>query len=498
MVTAYGMYIGGRWVSAGETYDVINPADSEVIARAARGTRDDAGAAIDAARECFEKGAWAGRSPGERGKTLWRLAELLEQRLNHFARTESLNTGKTIKYARDSDLPLAIDNLRFFAGAARTMEGKGMEDYSGGSGFSMVKREPVGVVSAIVPWNYPMLIAMWKMAPALAAGNSLVIKPASLTPLTLLEFARLADQAGVPKGALNVVTGPGPEVGSELAESRKVDMIALTGDTETGRKIMQMASSNLKRVHLELGGKAPLVILEDADLNAAAEGAVVGAFWNAGQDCTAVTRVYVPEKLHDRFLQLVLSKTKKFRLGDTQSEDTDMGPLISAKQRERVEGYIRSGQEEGAKLIYGGNRPRGKQFSKGFYLNPAIFTGLEGDMRICREEIFGPVLSIGTYSGIDEAVEKANGVDYGLASSVWGKDIRQCMEVASSLRFGTVWVNEHGALFSEMPHGGYKQSGFGKDLSMYSLEDYTQVKHVYVDRTGLARKSWHYVVYGKR
>lgn len=498
MVSSYGMYIGGRWVGADETYDVINPADGSVIARAAKGTKEDARKAIGAARESFDKGAWSSKSPAERGKALWKLAELFEQRLNYFAKLESMNVGKTIKYARDSDMPFIADNLRFFAGLARTLEGKAMADYTGGMGYSLVKREPVGVVGAIIPWNYPLYIGMWKIAPALAAGNSLVIKPASLTPLTMLEFAKLAEQAGVPKGVLNVVTGPGAEVGAEIASSGDVDMITLTGDTSTGRKIMQMASSNLKKVHLELGGKAPLVVLEDADLDAAAEGAVVGAYWNGGQDCTAVTRVYVPESKHERFLQLVLSKVKRFRIGDPLSEETDMGPLVSAAQRERVEGYIRSGTEEGAKLIYGGKRPKGKAYEKGSFLIPAVFTGLESGMRICQEEIFGPVLSIASYRTLDEAVEKANGVAYGLASSVWGRDIGKCLDVAERLRFGTVWVNEHGVLASEMPHGGYKQSGFGKDLSVYSFEEYTQVKHVYIDRTGLARKPWHYVVYGKK
>jgi betaine-aldehyde dehydrogenase len=500
MVSRYGMYIGGKWISSvsSDYYDVLNPANSEVIAKVPKGNKEDAKKAVDAARESFEKGVWANKSPGERGKALWKLAELFEQRLKYFAQLESLNVGKTIKYARDSDMPFIADNLRFFAGAARMLEGKAVADWTGGMGFSMIKREPIGVVAGIIPWNYPLYIAMWKIAPALAAGNSLVVKPASLTPITLLEFAKLAEQAGIPKGVFNVVTGPGPEVGSELATSSGVDMISLTGDTETGKKIMQMASTNLKRVHLELGGKAPFIVLDDADLNAAAEGAVVGAFWNGGQDCTAVTRVYLPEKHHERFLQLVLSKVKKFRIGDPQDESTDLGPLVSMKHRERVERYIEVGEEEGAKKIYGGNRPKGKQFDRGAYLTPAIFSGLESDMRICQEEIFGPVLSVGTYEDRDDAVEKANGVSYGLASSVWGKDIRNCMEVASSLKFGTVWINEHGILASEMPHGGYKQSGFGKDLSMYSFDEYTQVKHIYVDRTGLARKPWHYVVYGKK
>ncbi|HSB46956.1 MAG TPA: aldehyde dehydrogenase family protein [Candidatus Bilamarchaeum sp.] len=499
MVSRYGMYIGGRWVGAAssEYFDVVNPADSQVIAKVPKGGKEDAKKAVDAAKESFEKGVWADKSPGERGKALWKLAELFEQRLKYFAALESRNVGKTIKYARDSDMPFIADNLRFFAGAARMLEGKAVADYTGGMGFSMIKREPVGVVAGIIPWNYPLYIAMWKIAPALAAGNSLVLKPASLTPITLLEFAKLAEQAGIPKGVMNVVTGPGPDVGSELASNPDVGMVCLTGDTDTGKKIMQMASTNLKRVHLELGGKAPLIILDDADLNAAAEGAVVGAFWNGGQDCTAVTRVYIPEKHHEKFLQLALSKVKKFRIGSPQDENTDLGPLVSMKHRERVESYIAVGEEEGAKRIYGGNRPKGKQFERGAYITPAIFSGLESGMRICQEEIFGPVLSVGTYDGIDDAIAKANGVNYGLASSVWGKDIRKCMEVASSLKFGTVWVNEHGILCSEMPHGGYKQSGFGKDLSMYSFDDYTQVKHVYIDRTGLARKPWHYVVYGK-
>ncbi len=492
------MYIGGRWVGADETYDVVNPADSSIIAKAAKGTKEHARRAIGAARESFDRGEWSSKSPAERGKALWKLAELFEQKLRYFARLESMNVGKTIKYARDSDMPFIADNLRFFAGLARTMEGKAMADYTGGMGYSLIKREPIGVVGAIIPWNYPLYIGMWKIAPALAAGNSLVLKPASLTPITLLEFAKLAEQAGVPRGVLNVVTGPGAEVGAEIASSPDVDMITLTGDTGTGRKIMQMASSNLKKVHLELGGKAPLIVLEDADLDAAAEGAVVGAYWNGGQDCTAVTRVYVPQGKHERFLQLVLSKVKRFRIGNPLSEETDMGPLVSAAQRERVEGYIRSGTEEGAKLIYGGKRPRGAMFDKGFFLSPAVFTGLESGMKICQEEIFGPVLSIASYRTMDEAVEKANGVSYGLASSVWGRDIGKCLDVAGRLRFGTVWVNDHGVLASEMPHGGYKQSGFGKDLSAYSFEEYTQVKHVYIDRTGLARKPWHYVVYGKK
>ncbi|MBI2079835.1 aldehyde dehydrogenase family protein [Candidatus Micrarchaeota archaeon] len=499
MPKKYDLYIGGKWFkpSSGSYSPVINPANSQILAQVAEGTKEDAKKAINTAREVFDKGEWSGKPPGERGKLLWKLADLFDSQLKFFAKLESLQTGKTIKYARDSDMPFISDNLRFFAGAGRILEGKAAADYTGGMGLSLIKREPIGVVTAIVPWNYPLYIAVWKIAPALAAGNTLVIKPASITPLTLLEFAKLVEKAGFPKGVFNVVTGPGGIVGSELASNSKVDMATLTGDTNTGKKIMQLASSNLKKVHLELGGKAPLIVLEDADLNAAAEGAVVGAFWNVGQDCTAVTRVYVPEKLEPNFTRMVVEKVKKFRIGNPQDENTDIGPLISAKQRERVENYIKIGQEEGANLIYGGFRPKGKQFEKGFYLTPAIFTNLQTSMKICQEEIFGPVLSIGTYKTLDEAIEKSNSVKYGLASSVWGKDINKCIKVASKLKFGTVWINEHGILVSEMPHGGFKQSGFGKDLSLYSLEEYTQIKHIYIDQTGLARKPWHYVVYGK-
>jgi len=493
LVQEYKMFIDGKWFRGSGTFDVINPATELVIAKAANGTKEDARRAVDAARSAFDSGVSSGKTPAERSKVLWKLADLVENDLLEIAKLESANVGKTMKYSRDSDLPFIIDNLRFFAGAARILEGKSASNYSG-LGTSIISREPIGVVSAIVPWNYPLYIAVWKLAPALAAGNTVVIKPASYTPLTLLHFAKLAEKL-LPKGVLNVVTGSGEIVGSELVGNKKVDMVALTGDVETGREVMKLATSNLKKVHLELGGKAPFIVLPDASLEAAAEGAIVSAFWNTAQDCTATTRVYVHKNSYNKFVKMLASKAARIRIGDPSKESTDMGPLVSAKQRDRTEQYVEYGKKEGAKLIHGGNRPNIK---RGFYFEPTIFADVKQDMRICQEEIFGPILSVLEYSKIDEAIQKANGVKYGLAASVWGSNIKNLMDTAQKLKFGTVWINEHGVLVSEMPHGGYKQSGFGKDLSLYSLEEYTQIKHVYVDQTGMERKPWYYTVYGDK
>jgi len=505
----YQLYIDGKWQDAvsKQTFEVINPGNSQVIAKVAKADIADTKRAIDAARRAFDSGVWSSKTPAERASIIWKLAELVEQNLEKLSYLEALNQGKTIKYSHDSDFPFIIDNLKFFAGAARMLEGKAAAEYTG-LGTSFVRREPIGVCACIIPWNYPLFIAVWQLAPALAAGNTIVAKPATLTPITLLEFAKLAEQAGVPAGVLNIITGPGDVLGPELATNPKVDMISVTGDTGTGKKVMQLAASTLKRVHLELGGKAPMIILDDCDLEITAEGAIVGAYWNGGQDCTAVTRVYVPERLHDKFVTMLVERAKRFVLGNQLSWDTDMGPLVSSKQRERVEWYVKTGIEQGAKVVYGGRRPtlkelqsnskQDKQIEKGFFYLPTIITNVKQHMKICQEEIFGPVLTVLKYKTVDEAIEKANDVVYGLASSVWGKDVTTLMKVANKLKFGTVWINEHGALASEMPHGGYKQSGFGKDLSSYSLEEYTNIKHVYIDQTNIARKPWHYVVYGKK
>jgi betaine-aldehyde dehydrogenase len=496
MTEDYKMFIDGRWVDSEskETFAVINPATEEVIAKVPNGTKKDTEKAILAARAAFDSGVWSGKTPAERSQILWKLAEAAEKDLDKIAKLESLNVGKTLKYARENDVPFLVDNLKFFAGAARNIEGKSAGEYAG-IGTSIIRREPIGVVGAILPWNYPLFIAIWKLAPALAAGNTLVLKPSSKTPLSLLEFIKVTQDI-LPKGAINVVTGHGEVVGQELATNPKVDMITVTGDTSTGRKIIELTSKTVKRLNLQLSGKAPLIVLPDASIDAATEGTVVSAFWNNAEDCTATTRVYVHESIYKDFIDMLVKKVKKLRVGDPLDRKSDMGPLISQAQVEKAEKYVKSALDEGAKLVAGGHRI--KTFKKGFFFEPTVFIDVKQDMKICQEEIFAPVLAVFKYSTVDEAISKANGVIYGLAASVWGKDITTLIKVANSLKAGTVWINDHGILVSEMPHGGYKQSGFGKDLSMYSLEDYMQVKHVYIDQTGLAKKPWYNTVYGDK
>jgi betaine-aldehyde dehydrogenase len=490
------MLIGGEWVAASDeaTMPVVSPFDRAVLGTVPRSAREDARRAIDAAREAFDRGPWPRLPPRARGEVFLKAAQIIQQRLGEVAELESRNQGKTIKQAADADIPFSVDNLIFYAGAGRTLEAKNPGEFTG-DGTTIFRREPLGVVGSITPWNYPFMMAVWKIAPALIVGNTVVLKPASYTPLTTLELGRAFQDAGLPAGALNVITGPGAEVGDELCRNPKVDMVSLTGDTATGRKIMEAASSTVKRVQLELGGKAPFVVFEDADIAAAVEGALVGGFVNGGQDCTAATRLIVHRNVRPKFVEYLLERVRQVRVGDPLSRATDLGPLVSPVQQKSVLDFVATGSAEGARLLTGGTDEH-QRFPNGAFVTPTVFDSVAPDMTIAQREIFVPVLDVLEFSTFDEAIEIANGVDYGLAGSVWTNDLRTAVKAAHALRFGDVWVNDHLPLGSETPHGGFKQSGFGKDLGTDSLTDYTVVKNIYIDLTGQARKGWHYTVYG--
>ncbi|MCX5796182.1 MAG: aminobutyraldehyde dehydrogenase [Elusimicrobia bacterium] len=470
---------------------ILNPASEEAIAELADAGPRDVDRAVASAKKAFDSGVWSGRSPAERAALILKWAALIEANLAALAELESRNTGKPLKLARDGDIPFAVDNLRFFAAAARLCEGAGTGEYSAGY-TSVIRREPVGVVALVAPWNYPLMMAAWKLGPALAAGNTCVIKPSRLTPLTTVELGKLALEAGIPEGVLNVVTGA-EEAGRALTSHPDVRMISFTGDTDTGRKIMVQASPTVKRLTFELGGKAPFVVFADADLAAAVQGAVVASFVNCGQDCTAATRIYVEQSVMARFTAAFVKEAAKLRVGDPSQPGTDMGPLISAEQRARVEGFLK--RAKGVKVLLGGGRP--KSMKKGFFLEPTIVAGAAQSSELVQSEIFGPVVCLLPFKGEAQALALANDVRYGLAGSVWTKDVQRALRMANGMRFGTVWVNDHLPLASEMPHGGFKESGFGKDLSKYALEEYTVAKHVMFETTGAARKPWHYTAFGE-
>jgi phenylacetaldehyde dehydrogenase len=478
------LLIGGRWLPAasGESFAVENPARESVIAQVARGGSEDIDRAVRAARAAFEEGAWRRITPSERGKLIWKLADLIEARTEEFAQLETLDNGKPLAVARAADVALTVDHFRYYAGWATKIEGETIPitvPYTEARFLDFTLREPVGVVGQIIPWNFPLLMAAWKLGAALACGNCVVLKPAEQTPLSALLLGQMTCEAGFPDGVVNIVTGFG-DAGAALAAHDGVDKVAFTGSTEVGHEIVKASAGNLKRVSLELGGKSPSIVLDDADLELAAEGVAGAIFFNHGQCCCAGSRIFAGPKVREELTERVAEIAKNTKLGDGFDPETAMGPLVSGEQYDRVCNYIASGEEQGAKLLVGGRqRPRG--LDRGYFVSPTIFSDVRGDMSIVREEIFGPVVVVQPFEDPEEVVAKGNETDYGLAASVWTRDVSKAHKIAAGLRAGTVWINCHNIFDAAAPFGGYKQSGYGREMGRHALELYTQVKNVIVN-----------------
>ncbi|MEU6371314.1 gamma-aminobutyraldehyde dehydrogenase [Streptomyces sp. NPDC046931] len=488
-------YIAGRPAkgTSGRTYAVVDPSTGDEVYTYELAGAEDVDRAVAAARAAFPE--WSGATPGERSDALHRFAAVLADQAEDFARFESLQCGKPLKLTREFDVPGTVDNTAFFAGAARHLQGQSAGEYSGDH-TSYVRREAIGVVGSIAPWNYPLQMAAWKILPAIAAGNTIVLKPAELTPFTSLLFARAATEAGIPDGVVNVVTGTGKEAGEHLVGHPDVAMTSFTGSTGVGRRVAEIATATVKRLHLELGGKAPFVVFDDADLEAAVHGAVAGALINTGQDCTAATRAYVQRPLYEEFVSRTAALMESVRLGDPFAPGTDLGPLISHVQRDRVAAFVDRARSY-ARVVTGGEAPGG-DLAKGAYYRPTLIAGAAQDSEVVQSEIFGPVLVVLPFDSDDDGIRLANDTPYGLAASAWSRDVYRANRATREIRAGCVWVNDHIPIISEMPHGGYRASGFGKDMSAYSFEEYTQIKHVMFDNTAVARKDWHRTIFGDR
>jgi len=474
----YKLWIDGKWVDSkgGGKISVENPATGQKFAEVVDASPEDVNIAVETARNAFYDGRWSRLAPAERSKALWKLADLLEKHAEEFAKLESENTGKPYKFVSlGADLLFSIDNLRFFAGAARDTHGNHAGEFMSGY-TSMYRREPVGVVGQIAPWNYPLMMGIWKIAPALAAGCTTVFKPASITPLTSLMLGELIKEAGIPDGVVNIITGR--NAGRLLVEHPDIRLISVTGSTEVGQTIMKTAADTVKRVHLELGGKAPVLVFDDADVDVVAAKVSLAGTINTGQDCTAATRVYVAEGLRKKVEEALVNAVRNTKIGDPFDDDTLIGPMISNGQRESVIGFVERARKAGAKILTGGQIP--KDFQQGYYYEPTIIADADQKSEIIQSEVFGPVITINSFKDEAEAVALGNDVVYGLAASVFTKDVGRALRVSQQLEFGTVWVNDHIPLVSEAPHGGFKQSGFGKDLSAESVGDYLVTKHVMI------------------
>jgi betaine-aldehyde dehydrogenase len=492
----FNNFIDGESVPAaeGRTSDILNPADGKAFATAPDSGTEDVERAVKAARAAFDE--WSTKTPGMRAEAMLKLADALEEHGDELAELEARNAGKPLQAVKDDEIPALVDNIRFFAGAARNLEGRGSAEYSA-EHTSAIRREPIGVIGSIAPWNYPLQMGAWKILPAIAAGNTIVLKPSELTPLTSVLFAEAAQEAGIPDGVINIVTGTGPVAGQALITHPDVAMVSFTGSTAVGRQIAAQAAGSVKRVHLELGGKAPFVVFDDADVEAAARGAVAGALINAGQDCTAATRAYVQRPLYEAFVARVAALMDDVRFGPLDDPATDMGSLISLKQRDKVASMVDAAREAGATVVCGG-RAAGGAFAAGAYYEPTLITDAAQDSAIVQQEIFGPVLVALPFDTDDEALRLANDTPYGLAASAWTSNVFRAGRASREIQAGTVWINDHIPIISEMPHGGYKASGFGKDMSAYAFDEYTNIKHVMTEITGEQHKGWHDVIFTSR
>ncbi len=475
------MLIDGKWVAAesGKTFDTFNPANDSVLNQVPEGSKADIDKAVKAARKAFEHGPWRKMSAAERARCLYKLADLVESHADELAQLETLDNGKPIRESRWVDVPQTVETFRYYAGWATKLEGETLNVNT--NFFNYTLREPVGVVGQIIPWNFPMLMAAWKLGPALACGNTLILKPAEQTPLTALYLGELVMEAGFPEGVVNIVTGFGPNAAGEaLSNHMDVDKIAFTGEDKTGREILKGSLGNLKRVSLELGGKAPNIVFRDADINAAVKGAITGIFFNQGQVCCAGSRLFLEKSIHDEFMTKLTERVAKMQQGPGLDDKTQIGPQVSKEQKDKVLSYIDIAKKEGAKLACGGEAPTG-DLAKGYFVKPTIFTGVNNDMRIAQEEVFGPVLAVIPFTSTEEVAEQANKTTFGLSGAVWTSDIKKAHKLASQIKAGTIWVNCFNAFDPAVPFGGYKMSGYGRELGKHSIDLYTNIKSVWVN-----------------